>query len=73
MKTDEWNDHYSSHLTRSKHNQMDHTMDVEFQNGSVYRYHGVPPQEYQRFLDAPSQGRYHSDFIKSNYVVKRIK
>ena len=73
MKTDEWNEHDSSHLERSKYNWMEHTMDVEFQNGSVYRYHGVPPQEYQAFLNAPSQGEHHADHIKSNYVVKKIK
>jgi hypothetical protein len=73
-KADEWNDHSdSSHLSQSKYNPMDHTMDIEFQNGWVYRHYGVPPLEYERFLDAPSQGEYHAQNIKSNYVVKRIK
>ena len=72
-KSNEWNDHSdSSHLSQSKYNPMDHTMDVEFQNGSVYRYHGVPPLEYERFLNAPSQGDYHAQNIKSNYAVKKL-
>ena len=69
-----WNDHDgSSHIIRSKYDSMSHAMDVQFENGSVYRYHGVPPIEYTRFLCSPSQGCYHSDNIKSNYAVKRIK
>jgi hypothetical protein len=51
---------------------MDHTMDVEFENGSVYRYHGVPPREYEAFRSASSQGDYHAQNIKSNYAVKKL-
>lgn len=69
----EWVDHDSDHLSRSQYNPMEHALDIEFQNGSVYRYHGVPPIEHERFLNAPSQGRYHADFIKMNYACKRIK
>ena len=72
-KSSEWNEHDSSHLSRSKYNLMDHTMDVEFENGSVYRYHGVPPREYEAFRSASSQGKHHAANIKSNYVTKRIK
>jgi KTSC domain len=72
-KGSEWNEHDSSHLTRSRYNAMDHTMDVEFENGSVYRYHGVQPITYTRFLASPSQGMFHADQIKNNYATKRIK
>ena len=71
-KSSEWNEHDSRHLSRSKYNSMDHTMDVEFENGSVYRYHGVPPREYEAFRSASSQGDYHAQNIKSNYAVKKL-
>jgi len=72
-KDNEWNEHDSGHIARTKYNPMEHAMDVEFHNGSVYRYHGVPPLEYKQFLAAASQGQHHADFIKQNYSCKRIK
>jgi KTSC domain len=73
-KSSEWTEHDgSSHIERSKYNPMEHALDIQFANGSIYRYHGVPPIEYKRFLASPSQGYYHADNIKSNYAVKRIK
>lgn len=73
MITDGWNEHDSSHLVKSRYNAMDRTLDIEFKNGSVYRYHGFPPGEHQAFLSAPSQGRYHSDFIKDYYHCEPLK
>jgi hypothetical protein len=73
-KSREWVEHDgSSHLERSKYNPMEHALDIQFANGSIYRYHGVPPREYQAFLDADSQGEHHAANIKSNYVTKKIK
>lgn len=35
------------------------TLDVEFRKtGEIYRYHGVPPSEYQSLMNAPSIGAY---------------
>jgi hypothetical protein len=68
-----WDNHESSHIKRTRYNPMDHTMDTQYANGSVYRSFGVPPLEYKRFLASPSQGMYHADNIKNNYTVKRIK
>jgi len=68
-----WVNHDSSHIQRTKYNAMNHTMDTEYANGSVYRSFGVPPIMYTRFLASPSQGMFHADNIKNNYTVKRIK
>jgi KTSC domain len=69
----EWTKHDSDHIDQTRYNDMEHTMDIQFQNGSIYRHFGVPPLEYKRFLASPSQGMYHADNIKNNYAVKRIK
>ena len=69
-----WTEHEgSSHLVRSKYNTLDRTLDVEFKNGSVYRYHGVHPEDHKDFLDAPSQGEHFHQFIKENHVCTQIK
>lgn len=74
MKTDGWEDHdSSSHLARSKYDTTSRSLDIEFQNGTVYRHFGVPPEEHQKFLTAPSQGEYHAENLKQNYHVERIK
>lgn len=74
MKTDGWTQHDDSdHLGQSQYNAMNHTLDIEFKNGAVHRYHGVPPRENEAFLSAPSQGVYFHQNIRNNYVSKRIK
>jgi hypothetical protein len=74
MKTskDGWTKHDSSHITHSKYDAMNGTLDIKFHNGSVYRHYGVPPSEHQAFMNAPSQGIYHSNFIKNSYPVEQI-
>ena len=73
MNSPGWTEHDSSHLKRSKYNTLDRTLDVQFSNGSVYRYHGVTPGAHKAFLDAPSQGGHFHEFIKENHVCTQIK
>lgn len=73
LKHPGWEEHDSSHIVRSRYNSMDRALDVEFQNGSIYRYHGVPPGEHQAFTSAHSQGEYHSRFIKDYYHCEQVK
>jgi hypothetical protein len=69
-----WNSHEgSSHIDSSKYDADNRTLDVKFQNGSIYRYHGVPPGEHQSFLAASSQGEYHAAYIKHYYHCEQIK
>jgi KTSC domain len=70
---DGWNHHDSSHIEKSKYNPMEYSLDIQFQNGAVYRYHGVTPQENTQMLNAPSVGEYHAENIKNNKMCVRIK
>ena len=72
-KDNDWTEHDSDHIARTKYNPMEHAMDVEFHKGSVYRYHGVHPEDHKDFLDAPSQGEHFHQFIKENHVCTQIK
>ena len=44
---------------------------AEFQNGRVYRYHNVPPEEYEELIKAPSLGRYFIANIRDGYGYDR--
>jgi hypothetical protein len=69
-----WNTHKgSSHIDSSKYDNDARTLDIKFQNGSVYRYHGVPPGEHLSFLAASSQGEHFSKFIKGQYEFEQVK
>lgn len=48
-------------------------LEVEFTNQSVYDYSDVPASVYQRFIAAPSKGRFFDSYIKNLYRTRRIK
>jgi len=41
------------------------------QDGASYTYHDLPPEEFDAFCVAPSQGAYLNTHIKPNYRVTR--
>lgn len=46
------------------------TLDVEFNNGSVYSYGGVPQSEYDNMISAQSVGKYFVQNVKNTYRVE---
>ena len=46
------------------------TLDVEFNNGSVYSYGGVPQSEYDGMINAQSVGKYFVSNIKNTYRIE---
>ena len=48
------------------------TLEIEFQNGSVYQYFSVPEVEYQGLITADSVGKYLNQNIKNNYQYTKI-
>ena len=49
------------------------TLRLVFRKGQVYDYYEVPPVIVSQFRDAPSQGRYYSNFIKGHFNRQRIQ
>ncbi|PIQ69150.1 MAG: KTSC domain-containing protein [Candidatus Taylorbacteria bacterium CG11_big_fil_rev_8_21_14_0_20_46_11] len=47
-------------------------LEVEFTDGDVYRYFGVPENLYQQFLQATSHGQFLNDQIRYNYRYQKI-
>lgn len=48
-------------------------LEIEFHNGSVYQYLGVPASEFHGLLSAQSKGRYFSGRIKNRYHFERVR
>lgn len=46
-------------------------LEVEFHNGSVYRYEGVPAEVVQALLEADSLGRYFNQVFKPQHCAYR--
>jgi hypothetical protein len=63
----------SDHIAGAYYDSMERRATIKFKNGSVYHVHGMLPDDYQAFMDAPSQGRHFHSIIKDNYHVERVK
>jgi len=47
-------------------------LEVEFTNGAVYSYSGVPSGEFEGFMSADSKGKYLHANIKSRYSFMKL-
>jgi len=47
-------------------------LEVVFHGGRVYRYRDVPEGEFERFLAAPSKGRYYNANIRNQYAYEQV-
>lgn len=54
------------------YNAAERALEVHFQKGGVYRYHGVPQELYDGIKNADSPGRFHHAHIKGQYRHERI-
>jgi hypothetical protein len=54
----------SSNVRSVGHDPETNRLHVEFKNGSVYEYNGVPAHEHQALVNAPSVGSYLHQHIK---------
>ncbi len=50
----------------------DATLELEFRNGSIYRYVGVPPEVFQALLAAQSKGAYFNQSIRDHFTSQRL-
>lgn len=48
------------------------TLEVEFNNGAVYQYSGVPEYEYTGLMDADSKGSRMHSHIKNQYPCTKL-
>ena len=64
----------SSNLKKMGYDDDNEVLWVEFNNGRVYRYKGVPKEIHRIIRNAPSKGSAFHRYIRSKaYQFKRIK
>lgn len=63
----------SSNVKRIVYNRHSQELRVEFLNGSIYRYDGVPKRIAKDFYNASSMGRYVHYRLKGKYPYAMIK
>jgi hypothetical protein len=50
----------------------DGTLEIEFENGHVYRYYDVPVQTHAELLRAASKGQFFNARIRAVYRFERV-
>ena len=50
----------------------DQLLEVQFHNGAIYRYRGVPEEVYTALRKAPSLGAYLNEHIKGIFPYEQI-
>ena len=63
----------SSNIASIGYDPTTETLEVEFLNGSIYEYYGVPEILHQELMRAGSHGSYLSSNIKKSYPYQRTQ
>jgi hypothetical protein len=62
----------SSNIVSAGYDPATETLEVEFQNGSVYQYYNVSQSVYEEFKSTPSKGKFIAYQIKNSYPYSRV-
>lgn len=63
----------STNLASVGYDRESSTLEIEFNNGAIYQYFGVPETEYSGLMNAASKGSYLNQNIKeAGYSYTRI-
>ena len=63
----------SSNISSIGYDVSTETLEVEFQDGGIYHYFGVPETIYAGLMQAPSKGRYLNEYVKDCCGYERIR
>jgi hypothetical protein len=62
----------SSNLRSIGYDQESSTLEVEFNTGAVYQYHGVGQEAFDSLMQAGSKGAYFNTNIKNSYGTTKL-
>lgn len=65
----------SSHLTAMGYDETTGELQIQFWNGMIYAYYGVPAEIYQAFVTSPSLGTFFHQYIRNRpdlYMPMRV-
>lgn len=63
----------SSNLKSVGYDHDRRLLEIEFINGAVYEYKGVPSEIYVQFMEAYSLGSFFHEFIRDKYPCNRVQ
>jgi hypothetical protein len=63
----------SSNLRAVGYHTESQTLEIEFQNGHLYRYRSVPPFVHRALMASTSKGAYFSDVIRDKYPYEQLR
>jgi len=63
----------STNIRSIGYNEGSQTLEVEFTSGGIYDYAGVPKNLFQRFMAAPSKGRFFDSSVKDKYRTVKVR
>jgi len=64
----------SSTIASVGYDPLTHRLEIEFRNGSLYEYFGVPEATFEALITAPSAGRYlNQEFKKTNHPFRQLR
>jgi hypothetical protein len=62
----------SSNVSSVGYDADSQTLEIEFNNGGVYQYSGVPESVYEGMMGADSKGKYFHANIKNTYPYSKL-
>jgi hypothetical protein len=62
----------SSNIRSIGYDPQTQTLEVEFLNGTVYQYFGVPQNIYDQMMREQSKGRFLNTYIRNQYAYSRV-
>ena len=62
----------SSNIRSIGYDSATQTLEIEFLNGSLYQYYGVPGFLHQQIMQASSKGQFLHQYIKNAYPYSRV-
>ena len=62
----------SSNIHAIGYDSRSETLEIEFLNGSIYQYYGVPGHLYEKIMQEQSKGRFLHTYIKNQYSYSRV-
>lgn len=62
----------SSHIAAVGYDDSEQVLEVEFQDGSVYSYTGVPHATYHQLITAGSVGKFFYQNIRDRFDAERV-
>lgn len=63
----------SSNITSIGYDSSTQTLEIEFHEGEVYQYYGVPENIHDELMSASSHGIYHNVNIRKSYSYTRVQ